>query len=61
MTIDRSVNGQVAMNESQSRNILPATFHPELTDDPTAHKHFLSMLVGPASHAHAEELKGCIR
>jgi 5'-phosphate synthase pdxT subunit len=34
----------------QSRNILAATFHPELTDDPTVHKHFLSMIVGPVSH-----------
>jgi glutamine amidotransferase PdxT len=23
--------------------LLAATFHPELTDDPTVHQHFLSM------------------
>jgi pyridoxal 5'-phosphate synthase pdxT subunit len=27
----------------QNGNILAGTFHPELTDDPTVHKHFLSM------------------
>ena len=61
MTIDRSVNGQVAMTESQNRNILPATLHPESTGDPTAHKLFLSMLVGPVSHTHGKELEGCIK
>jgi pyridoxal 5'-phosphate synthase pdxT subunit len=27
----------------QKDNLLAATFHPELTDDPTVHQHFLSM------------------
>jgi 5'-phosphate synthase pdxT subunit len=27
----------------QKDNLLAATFHPELTDDPTVHKHFLKM------------------
>jgi pyridoxal 5'-phosphate synthase pdxT subunit len=31
----------------QSGNILAGTFHPELTDDPTVHKHFLSMVATP--------------
>jgi pyridoxal 5'-phosphate synthase pdxT subunit len=31
----------------QSGNILAGTFHPELTDDPTVHKHFLSMAAAP--------------
>ena len=29
-------------------NILAATFHPELTDDPTVHMHFLEMAAGRA-------------
>ena len=28
----------------QKNNLLAATFHPELTSDPTVHQHFLSML-----------------
>jgi hypothetical protein len=31
----------------QSRNILAATFHPELSDDATVHRHFLSMIARP--------------
>ena len=27
----------------QRENIMAATFHPELTDDPTVHRHFLSL------------------
>jgi len=27
----------------QKNNVLAATFHPELTDDPTVHSHFLAM------------------
>jgi 5'-phosphate synthase pdxT subunit len=27
----------------QRENIMAATFHPELTDDPTVHEHFLSL------------------
>jgi pyridoxal 5'-phosphate synthase pdxT subunit len=27
----------------QRGNLMAATFHPELTDDPTVHKHFLSL------------------
>ena len=28
----------------QKENLLAATFHPELTSDPTVHQHFLSLL-----------------
>ena len=28
----------------QNGNLLAATFHPELTDDPTVHKHFLDLV-----------------
>jgi 5'-phosphate synthase pdxT subunit len=28
----------------QRENIMAATFHPELTDDPTVHQHFLSLV-----------------
>jgi 5'-phosphate synthase pdxT subunit len=28
----------------QKDNLLAATFHPELTDDPTVHRHFLSLI-----------------
>jgi 5'-phosphate synthase pdxT subunit len=35
----------------QSGNILAGTFHPELTDDPTVHKHFLSMVAAPVIHS----------
>jgi len=35
----------------QSGNILAGTFHPELTDDPTVHKHFLSMATAPVVHS----------
>lgn len=28
----------------QKNNLLAATFHPELTDDPTVHQHFLSLI-----------------
>jgi 5'-phosphate synthase pdxT subunit len=28
----------------QHRNLLAATFHPELTADPTVHQHFLQMV-----------------
>jgi 5'-phosphate synthase pdxT subunit len=35
----------------QSGNILAGTFHPELTDDPTVHKHFLSMVAAPVVHS----------
>src|SRR2546429_200582 len=28
----------------QKGNILAATFHPELTDDPTVHQHFLDLV-----------------
>jgi len=30
----------------QKDNVLAATFHPELTDDPTVHEHFLDMAAG---------------
>ena len=32
----------------QCGNIMAATFHPELTDDPTVHEHFLSLAVAGA-------------
>jgi 5'-phosphate synthase pdxT subunit len=35
----------------QCKNILAATFHPELTDDSTVHKHFLSMVATPVVHS----------
>jgi 5'-phosphate synthase pdxT subunit len=35
----------------QSGNILAGTFHPELTDDSTVHKHFLSMAAAPVVHS----------
>jgi 5'-phosphate synthase pdxT subunit len=28
----------------QNKNILAATFHPELTDDPTVHRHFFELI-----------------
>jgi 5'-phosphate synthase pdxT subunit len=33
----------------QKDNVLAATFHPELTDDPTVHEHFLDMAAGRAA------------
>lgn len=38
----------------QKANLLAATFHPELTDDPTVHQHFLQM-AGPRAAETAEE------
>jgi pyridoxal 5'-phosphate synthase pdxT subunit len=32
-------------------HILAATFHPELTDDPTVHQHFLSLVASGTNHA----------
>ena len=32
----------------QKNNLLAATFHPELTNDPTVHKHFLSLISNSA-------------
>jgi pyridoxal 5'-phosphate synthase pdxT subunit len=32
----------------QKDNLLAATFHPELTDDPTVHQHFLSLISNSA-------------
>jgi pyridoxal 5'-phosphate synthase pdxT subunit len=37
----------------QKDNVLAATFHPELTDDPTVHKHFLSLAAASSQTAHA--------
>jgi pyridoxal 5'-phosphate synthase pdxT subunit len=34
----------------QKDNLLAATFHPELTDDPTVHQHFLS-LISKSAHS----------
>jgi len=36
----------------QKHNLLAATFHPELTDDPTVHQHFLSMAASNSKTAH---------
>ena len=36
----------------QKGNILAATFHPELTDDPTIHQHFLSLI---SNHTHTKK------
>ena len=33
--------------------VLIATFHPELTDDPTVHQHFISMAASNSKTAHA--------
>jgi len=34
----------------QKNNLLAATFHPELTSDPTVHRHFLQMVASPATN-----------
>jgi len=34
----------------QKNNLLAATFHPELTEDPTVHRHFLDLVNRRASH-----------
>ena len=49
-------DGKVAL--VQSGNILAATFHPELTDDPTVHSHFLSMIA--ASAARTQEVDSTV-
>ena len=46
-------DGKVAL--VQSGNILAASFHPELTDDLTVHRHFLSMISAPMAHTHEVE------
>jgi 5'-phosphate synthase pdxT subunit len=43
-------SGQPAL--VQKDNLLAATFHPELTDDPTVHQHFLSMATSNSKTAH---------
>lgn len=45
----------------QSGNILAATFHPELSDDPTVHRHFLSMFSDPAADTCREQLEACVK
>ena len=42
ITVLANLNGSPTL--VQKDNILAATFHPELTDDPTVHQHFLSLL-----------------
>jgi pyridoxal 5'-phosphate synthase pdxT subunit len=37
----------------QKDHLLAATFHPELTDDPTVHRHFLSLAASSSQTAHA--------
>lgn len=37
----------------QKDNLLAATFHPELTDDPTVHQHFISMAASNSRTVHA--------
>jgi pyridoxal 5'-phosphate synthase pdxT subunit len=37
----------------QKELVLAATFHPELTDDPTVHKYFLSLAASSSQAAHA--------
>jgi len=44
-------DGKAALVEQG--NVLAATFHPELTDDTTVHRHFLEMAA-----AHATETAG---
>ena len=34
----------------QKDSVMAATFHPELTDDPTVHRHFLSLVRNHARH-----------
>ena len=38
-------------------NVLAATFHPELTDDPTVHKHFLRLLGKKAAELQLESAR----
>lgn len=45
----------------QSRNILAATFHPELSDDATVHRHFLSMIARQVAHIRREQLESCVK
>jgi len=42
MTVLANLNGSPTL--VQKNNVLAATFHPELTSDPTVHQHFLSLL-----------------
>jgi pyridoxal 5'-phosphate synthase pdxT subunit len=42
ITVLANLNGSPTL--VQKDNILAATFHPELTDDPTVHQHFLSLI-----------------
>jgi pyridoxal 5'-phosphate synthase pdxT subunit len=45
----------------QSRNILAATFHPELTDDLTVHTQFLAMIARPVACTRWEQLESYIK
>jgi pyridoxal 5'-phosphate synthase pdxT subunit len=45
----------------QSRNILAATFHPELTDDLTVHTQFLAMIARPVACTRREQLESYIK
>jgi len=40
---------------AQEGLVLVATFHPELTDDPTVHRHFCRIVVEAAERRHARE------
>jgi 5'-phosphate synthase pdxT subunit len=42
ITVLAKLNGSPTL--VQRDNLLAATFHPELTDDPTVHQHFLSLI-----------------
>jgi len=42
ITVLANLNGSPTL--VQKNNVLAATFHPELTSDPTVHQHFLSLL-----------------
>jgi len=42
ITVLANLNGSPTL--VQKDNVLAATFHPELTSDPTVHQHFLSLL-----------------
>jgi glutamine amidotransferase PdxT len=37
---------------ARAGTILVATFHPELTDDPSVHRYFCAMVAGARHHDH---------
>jgi 5'-phosphate synthase pdxT subunit len=55
ITVLANLNGSPTL--VQKNNILAATFHPELTDDPTVHQHFLSLLSNHAPTTKSKRAK----